>query len=366
MFKKETNAKLNRIRQYLAAEGFNSMVLMRKDNFAWLTNGGDNTVVVPSAEGVCALVIRMDKVFLVALEADGSRISDEDLGDLEAEYVSLRWYEKSIPERAAELAGNCFVSDTVGLGTYRLSDIYELHNPFFDFELDRMREAGRITDEVMTGIALRIRRGMTDIEVQSMMLSEFVNRGFQCDVALVGTDERLFRYRHPTPCGAKIDRYVLFSPALRYKGIHCNISRCVYFGDALPEDVEKAYETVCVVEANCISRLQTGVTYASILEEHKALFNEMGFADAWRGHFPGGRTGYYVGQSGFSEDPSRIIRETDAFEWFITVPGAKCAELVVKQGDSVCVASNTGLWPSRVYHRNGINVSIPQIMLRHE
>ena len=365
MLKTVVEQKLARIRDYLRQTGHSSMVLGRKDNFSWLTTGGNNCVIHPAAEGMCALVILPEKVYMIAQVMDGGRIMAEDMGELAAEYVPLRWYEEPIVARAAQIAGPNPVSDINGIGECKLNDIYALHNPFFDVELQRFREIGRIADEVLTSIALQIHPGMTDYEVEGMMLGAFASRGVHCDVALVGADDRVFNYRHPSPCGRRIEKYALLTPALNYRGLHCNIARSVYFGDTLPEEIARPYEAVCRVAANNFSMLETGVTYQEILERHKAILNDLGFGEEWRGHYPGGRIGYFLCQSDLALDPSSAIRDTDAFEWFITVRGAKTAELVTKAGSDVRVASNTGLWPSKVYNTgNGKSFSIPQIMLR--
>lgn len=362
-----TAEKLARVRTYLDANGFTSMVLMRKDNFSWITTGGNNCVIHPTSEGMCALVILPDKVYMIAQVMDGARIMDEDMNALQAEYIPLKWYEESILECAARLAGEKPISDIGGFGECRLADIYELHNPFFKLEIERMRQLGVIADEVMTSVALRLEPGMTDYEAEGMLLGEFARRGVRCDVALVGADERVFKYRHPSPCGKRIENYALLTPALSWKGLHCNIARTVCFGESVPEEAARAYEAVCAVAANNFSLLETGVSYERILEEHKAILSELGFANEWRGHYPGGRIGYYLCQSDLSLNPEKVIRDTDAFEWFITVAGAKTAELVVKDGTDVFLASNTGLWPSKTFKaRNGREFSIPQILLRNK
>ena len=360
-----TGQKLERVRGYMEANGYTGMILMRKDNFAWLTTGGNSCVIGPASEGMGALVILPDKAYMVAQMMDGQRIMDEDMGGLEAEYVPLRWYEEPVAARALSLAGKRPVSDVSGLGDCRLADIYELHNPFFKEELARMDALGAIADAVLTSVALRLEPGMTDYEAEAMMLEGFARKGVHCDVALVGADDRVFKYRHPTPCGRRIERYALLTPALNWHGLHCNIARSVYFGDSLPEDIARAYDAVCTVAANNLSLLRTGVTYAEILAQHKQILAEKGFAEEWRGHYPGGRTGYYLCQSDLSMQPGKAIRDTDAFEWFITVSGAKTAELAVKDGERVYLASDTGLWPSRAFTaRDGRAFRIPQVMLR--
>jgi Xaa-Pro dipeptidase len=360
----DADLKLGRVRKYLKDRGYTGLVLLRQDNFAWITTGGVNRVVIPSAEGAGAIVVTNDAAFLVAQVMDGQRMMDEEMNGLPVEYVPLRWYEESVLDRALSLAGSHPAADVPCRAEYRLSEIYELHFPYTPGEIARFYEIGAIADRVMADVAAQIAPGMTDYEAEARILYEFARRGVIADVVLVGTDERIIKYRHPNPAGARLGKYVLLTPALRYKGLHCNIARSLYFGDAVPEEIALAYEAVRQVSANCMALCETGASYRDILEEHKALLAELGFPEAWRGHYPGGRTGYFLCQAGLSQDPSRTIGETEAFEWFITVPGAKTAELLVKDGADLRVASVAGHWPVSHVTRHGKAFPIPDILLR--
>jgi Xaa-Pro aminopeptidase len=356
--------KIARVRRYLKEKGYTGLILLRQDNFAWITSGGLNRVVIPSAEGIGAAVITEKDAFLVSQVMDGERIQDEELNGLPLIYVPLRWYEESVLDRALKLAGEHPAADVPSWADCPLPEIYDLHTPYTALEIARFHEAGRMADEVLFKVAVAIEPSMAEYEAEAMLLHEFTKRGAIPDVVLVGSDERLFKYRHPTPTGAKLGRYVLLTPAVRYKGLHCNIARSVYFGDRLPEEIALPYEAVRRVTANCMALCRTGASYRDILEEHKALLAEFGYPEAWQGHYPGGRTGYFLCQANLSLDPSRVIGETEAFEWFITVPGAKSAELTVKDGEDVSVASNTGPWPSSPVTRHGRTFQIPEIMMR--
>ncbi len=358
------NLKLKRVRAYIKEKGYSGLVLLRQDNFSWITTGGLNRVIVPSAEGFGAVVITEQDAFLVAQVMDGQRIMDEELHGLPLEYEPLRWYEESVLDRALKLAGERPAADVPCRADCPLSDIYDLHFPYTPSEIEGFLEIGAIADRVLTRVAGEIRPGMVDYEAEAMLLYEFGKLGAIVDVALVGTDDRIFKYRHPNPSGALLGKYVLLTPAVRYKGLHCNIARSVYFGDSLPPEIARPYEAVRQISANCMALCQTGTSYQHILSEHKALLAEFGYPEEWRGHYPGGRTGYFLCQAGLSLDLSRRITRTEAFEWFITVSGAKTAELTVKDGDSVCVASGTGLWPASSITRHDRTFSIPEIMMR--
>ncbi len=361
----EQTIKLGRIRDYLNKNGYSGMVLARQDNFNWITSGGNSRVIVPSSEGFGVIVVTPSKVFMVAQIMDGSRIMDEEMSQLDAEYIPLKWYEESRVERAVALAGENPVSDIVANGCdCHINDIYNLHFPLTEAEIDKLTSLGRATDEILTRVANEIKPGMVDYEVEAMLLYEFGLRNIQCDVLLIGTDDRIFKYRHPNPAGAKVDKYVFLAPAVRKWGLHCNVTRSIYFGDTLPEKIQKAYDAVCNIEAHCMSRCVPGTRWSDILSDQKMLLKAYGYEDEWERHYPGGRTGYFVSQADLSLNTENLIVSNEAYDWFITVTGAKVEELGLNHNGNFKLLSNTGLWPSKQFHANNLTLQLPYVMMK--
>ena len=362
---REQDLKLKRIRDYILENDYTGMILGRQDNFNWITSGGNSRVVVPKDEGFGAIVVTQQQVYLVAQVMDGSRIMDEEMQNLDAEYVPLRWYEESILERAVKLAGANPVSDVMITGSQnRLRDIYDLHFPLTQEEMERLKKLGFISDYILHKVAKEIQPGMVDYEVEAMLLYEYAKHNIQCDVLLIGTDDRIYKYRHPSPAGRELGRYVLLHPAVRSGGLHCNITRSVYFGDSLPKEIEKAYHAVSQIEVYCMSMCRPGNRWSDILEGQKMLLKELGFEEEWKGHYPGGRTGYFVCQADLSMNRENRIVENEAYDWFITVTGAKVEELAVNHDGEIALYSHNGSWPGRKITVNDFTMDVPQIMMR--
>lgn len=363
--KSDSQIKLKRVRDYLEKNAFSGMVLARHDTFSWITTGGSDQVILSQTEGAGAVVVTRDRVCMVAQVMDGQRIMDEEMSGLEAEYVPLYWYEDSPLRRAVRLAGENPVCDVPAAGAeFRLDDIFALQFPLTETEVSRLKTLGEMSDRILSDAARSIRPGMVDYEVGAMLQSEYEKRNAQCDVLLVGTDERIFRYKHAVPSGAKLGRYVLLHTAARLGGLHCNVTRSIYFGDRLPDDIAGAYEAVSEIEAHNMSRCVTGTRWSDIFSEHKDLLRRLGFAEDWRGHYPGGRTGYFVCQCGLSQDPENRILDGEAYDWFVTVTGAKVEELGLNADGAFSVLSQTGRWPSKTFRANGSSFALPQIMMR--
>lgn len=360
----EVRQKLDRIRAYMEQHGLTGVVIARKDNFSWLSCGGNSCVVVPDQEGVGAFVVTKERLYLVAQVMDGQRLLDEELGGMEIDYVPLHWYEGSRIRKAIEIAGKTPAADVPADGAqYILSDLYSLQYPLTENEIRKLRWAGKKVDEVLRQTAHEIQPGMVDYEAEAILLSKFAKINIYCDVLLIGTDERIFRYRHPSPSGAKLGRYVFLHPAARYEGLHINVTRSIYFGDSLPDEIQRPYRTALDVEAACISSCIPGKYWCDILEMQKSMLRQRGYPEEWRNHFPGGRTGYSVCECDFSLSTERRIVDKECYDWFITVTGAKVEELSQNIAGKHEVLSSTGNWPVRRYEINKEVIDLPDVLL---
>jgi antitoxin VapB len=361
----EVNLKLNRIRKYMERSGLTGVVIARKDNFSWLSCGGNDTVVVPDQEGVGTFVVTGDRLYLVAQVMDGQRLLDEELAGMEIEPVPLRWYEGPRIRKAVKIAGEVPAADVPAEGAkYILSDLYSLQYPLTDNEIQKLRLLGKTVDEALRQVADEIKPGMVDYDVEAMILSGLAKDNVRCDVLLVGTDERIFRYRHPSPSGAKIGRYVLLHAAAKYEGLHANVTRSVYFGDSVPVEIEKPYQAALEIEAACVAACVPGNRWCDILEMQKSMLRKRGYPEEWRNHFPGGRTGYSVCECDFSLSADRRIVDRECYDWFITITGAKVEELSLNAAGKREVLSSVGNWPAKKFEAGGEVIALPELLLR--
>jgi Xaa-Pro aminopeptidase len=361
----EIERKLERVRNYLEENRQDAMVLGRKDNFAWFTCGGANEVVVPTEAGCAVLLITQREVRLIAQVMDGQRILDEELCGLDVQYVPLRWYEPTPQEKAAELVeGTRAVSD-IPIAGARCSprEIASLHYPLTDVEIERTRRLGKLTEGIIRSVADEVQPGMTEQEIAGMLLGEYGRVGAKCDVLLVGSDERISRYRHPCPSEKKIERYVLLHPAVQKWGLHANVTRSVHFGPA-PDEIGRRYQAACRVAAAAISMCRPGERFSRILEAQKRVYAETGFAEEWRGHFQGGVTGYLLADPTLCLDPEATVSPNQAYDWFITITGVKVEELALSTARESEICSVGGQWPAQTFEHGDQVFALPQILVR--
>lgn len=357
--------KLTKIMEYLSENKYSSMILTRQENFSWLSSGG-NSKVIFNDESFGIFVITGNDVFLIAHIMDGHRLLDEELSNINSiTYIPLKWHEKSRVEKALSIAGNNPCSDVYIPNTDMvLNDIYDMHFPLTNNEIEKLKYLGKTTEEVFYKIALQIKPNMSDYEVEALFLYEYAKLNIQCDVCLIASDERIFNYRHPSPVGKKIGKYVLLHTVARYKGLHANVTRNLYFGNKLPSEIERPFNLVSEINANCLSNSVPGKKWIDILKMQKDILQKYGYESEWENHFPGGRTGYFVCQANLSLDKNKVLLENEPYDWFITVKGAKVEELSINENGKFNILSMNNKWATKDFRTiDNQVVKLPNILL---
>jgi Xaa-Pro dipeptidase len=363
----DVKIKEARVRIFLDRESLDALVLGRQDNFAWITAGGDNRVINNTDMGEGFAVITRDHKWLVAHHMDGRRFVEEQAPGQDYELVTLYWHQGTPADRILELTrGKRVAADFALPGARSLGpEIVDLHYPFTDLDLERLRWVGRTSNEIITRVSNELMPGTPESEVAARLAYEYTRRGLLLDALMVGADERISRYRHPLAGEKPIQRYAFLHPAARRWGLHANVTRLVHFGEP-PAAIRDAHRAVTAVGAYVAGMLAPGVRFADILAEQKRLYAELGYPDEWNYHFLGGVSGYTLVDPTRCMNPEASVVERQSYGYFITITGAKFEELMILTKDGVEIASfPTGAeWPTRVVSTPNGDFAVPEILIR--
>lgn len=355
--------KKDRILKYLDSKGYDGAVIGRRDNFAWFTSGGENKVLNFNEIGFSYLVILKDKIQLVSQIMDGQRVIDEELNGLDIEYIPLKWYENSKEDTVLKLTSGKNILSDIPLGRCKYSpdEFYFLHYPLTSLEIERLRWLGSKTERIIRNVSDSIISGMSEMEIAGMLLGEYGRSGIECEVLMIGSDERIAKYRHPLPTDKKVEKFIMVHPGVKKWGLHANVTRMVSLGKVNPE-IQKRYNAACRITGEVILNCTQGTKFSSILARQKQLFEYFGYKDEWEKHYHGGITGYILADPtvGMRQDLSVSINQ--AYDWFITITGVKVEELSINANNNIEVTSVNGAWPSKEYEINGQILELPQIM----
>jgi Xaa-Pro dipeptidase len=361
----DVEIKEDRVHAFLEQEGLDALVLGRQDNFAWITGGGDSRVITTSEMGFGYLVITRDRKWLVSHSMDGQRFIDEQVRGQGYELVTAFWHQASPEQKVLHLTRGMGVGADFALEGARLygPELVDLHYPLTDLDLERCRWIGRTAHQILTKVAHDLEPGVTEQETAARLLYEYALAGMTIDVLIIGFDERIRRYRHPMPTGNGLQRYALLHPAARRWGLHANVTRLLHFGEP-PSDIRRTMDGVATIGGHVAKMLAPGVLFADILTEQIRLYRELGYSGEWIYHFQGGITGYTLADPTRCKDPEARVVERQAYDYFITITGAKFEELTLLTEDGPEIASLGPGWPTRTVHTPNGDVDVPDTLIR--
>lgn len=340
-------------------------VLSRGDSFSWLTSGGNFQVSTASEYGPAILLIGKDRRILIAYTMDGRRILEEELPGLGFELVELRWFDESIQEKALHVIGNdSYISDApLGSQPPDPGFFQMLHYPLTEAEQIRYRNLAKTAEQILFDVALQARPGMKESDIARQLNRYYADYGMSAPVMIIGSDERIARYRHCLPTDKTIEKVLLLAPAIRRHGLCVPISRMVSWGTP-DHDLLKIYHALLVIEAGTLAACTPGTSFLKISETQKRLFRELGYEKEWELHFQGGLTGYIINDPTRCRDPHTFIEMGQAFNWYITISGAKVEETILVGERGPEIISQNGIWPLREIESNSKRFLLPDILIQ--
>lgn len=320
------------------------MVLRRRSNIAWLTDGADTHIDLSTRLAFGTVVWTPTARTLYADNIEVPRFRDEELGE-GWRFVERPWTEDE------KLPPGKFLSD------WPVDEIAPCRYTLTSDEVERVRTLGK---EAAAGLAKALRAiapGATE-----HMLAGFISGGLRLTgifspVVLVASDERISRYRHPIPTGKKIEKVVMAAICAERDGLVVSATRLVHFGP-ISADLKRRHEAVCRVDAAYHGATRPGARWCDALEAGLKVYRETGFGDEWKLHHQGGPMGYELREFKATPTETRQVQPMQLAGWNPTITGTKSEDTILSTGE---VVTPTPDWPMLEL---GGGVSRPDILSR--
>ena len=359
---REITEKERRVKQFLADQSLNALVLTTQANFAWFTCGGDSHVGIGTDVGSVSVVITRDAKYIICDNIEAPRILDEELAGQGFEFRVYNWWESSLADEIAGLVKGPIGADTPVAGTNLVAgQIPPLRYSLTGPEIERYRWLGKATGECLSEAAHQIRPGMTEHEIASVLGGKLMARGIIPNLALVATDERIEKYRHPIPTDRVLGQYAMLVAGAKKWGLVVSASRIVHFGP-VPCELRRKHDAVMAVDAEFIVHTRPGASVDCIFRKGMEAYARTGYPDEWRLHHQGGPTGYagrdYRARTGIKE----TVQPNQAFAWNPTITGVKCEDTILALDDRTEIISAHGDWPMKPIEVESITVSREDIL----
>jgi Xaa-Pro dipeptidase len=323
--KVEVERRLAIVRGLVLEAGASGALLSSRRNFAWLTAGGSNHVLLSSEMGVAAVLVTPRDTAVLTSRIEARRIAEEELPELQLEIHAVPWEEPdAIAREARSRAGAGGLLDDAALEPALLR-----HRVLLP-ELDRAR-LGWLGERAGSAIQQALdeaRPGQREDEVASAAVASLGREGIRSPVVLAAADDRIERYRHPLPAAAVIHRRLMLVLVVERWGLHAALTRIREFEP--PDDgLLTRIEATRAVERAMHEATEPGATLGAVLDAARAAYERSGFPDQWRLHHQGGLIGYQARERVATPGDPTVIEAGMAFAWNPSITGAKAEDTFV-------------------------------------
>jgi len=351
----ELEAKHAKVVEWLKAEKLGGLLLKRNENIAWITGGAVEEVVCAAAEtGVVSVLVTAEgKRFYLTTENEAPRAHDEEFGALDFEPVLFPWFADDTNAAAAKLAGGPLASDTPGDGV-RVVSLYPLRAALTETEIARFRWLGAEVAAATVESLHEVEPGLSEYDLEAITTANLFKRGILPSVHLYGVDERIFKYKHAVPRGARLKNYGMLNLCARKWGLVISITRFVHFGK-LSEELASRFASAARVNAALIAASKPGATSAALFKVAQEAYAAEGFPGEERFHHQGGPAGYAEREWVATPNGTQVVVDSQAFAWNPSIRGGKTEDTIIVSGGKVEYLTATPELPVLHAEVNGVD-----------
>jgi Xaa-Pro aminopeptidase len=318
--------RLDAIRS-LAADRAGVLLDKRRD-FAWLTLGGLNHVLLATETGAAPILVTPQRAVVLASINEADRIADEEVAGLPIEVEALPWHEPDAAGEAARRICGGSVASATDLGG-RLDELRSVLSPV---EHERMAWLGQLIGAAMAELVGGATEGQTEDEVGGALAERFAAHGVRLPVLLAAADERIERYRHPLPTATPLHQRLMVVVVAERWGLHVAQTS---FRELAPPSDEISRRAVALEQVLGTMREATvvGATLGEVLEAARGAYTEAGMGEEWELHHQGGTIGYASRERIVVPGDDTPIRAGMAFAWNPSARGHKLEETLYLDED---------------------------------
>jgi Xaa-Pro dipeptidase len=338
----ELQEKTGRIASLLERNNLSALLLSRHENIAWATAGQVEARVASGSEtAVASLLITGDgRRYYVAPNNEGPRLAAEEFSGLGYEAVLYPWYQGAATVIQELTSGKAVGSDT---GTNAI-DLTQLRAPLLPSEIDRIRTLGRETAETTATVLQSLKPGVTEHEMAARTAAALLARGIAPSVLLMGTDDRIRRYKHAVPRAGVLERYGMVNLCARKWGLVVSITRFVHFGP-LPQELAASFLAAARIHSTLLHATRAGASSGEIFAAAQAAYAEAGAAEEIELHHQGGACGYKEREWVITPGGKQIVALPQAFAYNPSLRGAKVEDTAIVTENGAEILTETPTLP---------------------
>ncbi len=364
---RETDHKERQLRKFLSEQGYEGMLLFRRDMFSWLTGGKINHIIHTTEYGMVALLITQDNKYCISNQVEKVRMMEEEkLIELGYTFLDINWWEEDYMDCVRRHFGAIRVASDKELPDIDnvFDTVKRLRYSLLPEEIERFRGLSTDCTDIVEEICRELQPGDIEQRVCGRMVGRAAEKGIEAAVALVASDERIFRYRHPIDTTKPIERYAMVVLCGRKYGLVANLTRFVHFGP-LPAEIKNKFRLVWGIEAEMFAHTVAGGQIKDVFEAAVNAYAEAGYPVEWHLLHQGGPGGYNTREFIAGPDNPETIFLNQAYTWNPSIAGAKSEDTVLVTQHGIEVLTRSNDWPAaEVHSKSNKKFLRPDVLIR--
>lgn len=344
--------KLKRVQRALAGWQLDAVLLTRRDNIAWLTDGATFHVVERSEVGVASLLITPYEVWLLAPDNELARIVAEEPMPFEYQTASYPWYQ-TLRQGLPDIFNGALGSDTPLEGTQDVADkLVQLRQGLSPQEQERFAELGREAATLLEQIARGLSPGISEQQIAAEIASRCLEKAIRPVCVLVAADERIASFKHPIPGPHPVLRKVMMTLGAERQGLHVSLTRIVHFGEPEPA-LRQRIQELAEIHVDIMLASRAGRAWQAIFSDIQQAYERQGQDGEWRHHHQGGPAGYGCRDWIVTPQTEGVLVPETALAWNPTLSGVKSEDTAMLTENGIAWLTRSGDWPLIDIQRGG-------------
>ena len=348
----EHEEKLERVRRVASAAGLDGILLAAHHNIAWLTSGRGNRIDGSREAGTQRLLVAADgRRFVLANAIEMPRLLDEALAGLDYTPIDYPWTDDQDPGFAVAKARGVLKDGAVLGADWPLPDTKGIE-PFLmrararltDGEIERYRALGRDAGLALGNVCRALTPGDVELDIARAVADAAAGFRARAIVALVGSDDRLRKYRHPVPTEYAWKHVVMAALCAERDGLVVSLSRIVAANG--PADLGERTRAAAGVFGRVLDATRPGAEGRQLFETLKTAYKDAGYPGEELKHHQGGAIGYRAREWVAHPRSVEVVEARQAFAWNPTITGTKVEDTALVTGDRVEIITSTPDWPA--------------------
>lgn len=349
----EHTEKLDRVVRVAQAARAAGVLFAAHHNIAWLTSGRHNRIDASREIGTARLLVAADgRRFVLANAIEMPRLLDEVLAGFDYEPIDYPWTDDQDPGFAVRMARRVLGDDAAPIASdWPLPDTVPIEGTLArarhlltDGEIERYRALGRDAGTALGNLCLTLQPGDDERAIARLMADAAASIRARAIVALVGSDDRLRRFRHPVPTAARWRHVVMLALCAERDGLVVSLSRIV--ASVPPPDLAERTQATAGVFGRLLADTRPGATAPALYAAAAEAYAAAGFPGEELKHHQGGAIGYRAREWVAHPKSPEVVQQRQAFAWNPTITGTKVEDTALVLGDDIEIITTTPGWPT--------------------